>query len=121
MSRVRLLGSVSVSVVVGLLWVVPAGARTAGSVVTVTAGKPAEFHFVLSKSTVPVGSVTFKITNKGTLTHNFTINGKRSKMLTPGSTTTLTVVFTKPGKYPYRCTVSGHADAGMKGVLTVKK
>ena len=29
------------------------------------------------------------------------------------------VTFTKPGMYPYLCTLPGHAAAGMKGVLKV--
>jgi uncharacterized cupredoxin-like copper-binding protein len=37
----------------------------------------------------------------------------------PGSAN-LTVTFTKPGTYRYLCTLPGHAEAGMKGVLTVK-
>jgi uncharacterized cupredoxin-like copper-binding protein len=30
------------------------------------------------------------------------------------------VSFKKKGKYPYLCTVPGHAEAGMKGVFTVR-
>ena len=30
------------------------------------------------------------------------------------------VTFKKKGKYPYLCTVPGHAAAGMKGVFTVR-
>jgi uncharacterized cupredoxin-like copper-binding protein len=37
----------------------------------------------------------------------------------PGTTAKLVVTF-KKGKYPYLCTVPGHAEAGMKGVLTVR-
>jgi Copper binding proteins, plastocyanin/azurin family len=37
----------------------------------------------------------------------------------PWQTTTLKVTFTKPGMYPYLCTLPGHAAAGMKGVLKV--
>ena len=40
-------------------------------------------------------------------------------MLAPGSETSLTVTFTKPGTYRYLCTVPGHAAAGMKGDLKV--
>ena len=41
-------------------------------------------------------------------------------MVTPGNKATLTVNLTKAGKYEYLCTVSGHAAAGMKGLITVK-
>lgn len=87
--------------------------------ITVTAGKPTEFHFTLSKKSTPKGSVTFKITNKGKLSHDFKIAGKRSPMVKPGKTATLKVTL-KPGKIKYECTVPGHAAAGMKGTLTVK-
>ena len=78
-----------------------------------------EFKFVLSKKIVPRGTVTFVVTNKGKTTHDFKIRGKKTRMLAPGSSATLKVVFAK-GKFAYLCTVPGHAAAGMKGVLTAK-
>ena len=65
------------------------------------------------------GSVTFTLVNKGHLSHDFKINGKKSTLLGPGKTTKFTVSFAKAGKYPYICTVPGHSAAGMKGTLTV--
>ncbi|MGZ8686819.1 MAG: hypothetical protein ACXWZP_00175, partial [Gaiellaceae bacterium] len=38
---------------------------SAATSVAVTAGKPAEFRFTLSKKTVAKGVTTFKVTNKG--------------------------------------------------------
>ena len=87
--------------------------------ITVTAGKPTEFHFTLSKSSVAKGSVTFKIANKGKLAHDFKIAGKKSPMIQPGKSATLKVTL-KSGKLKYECTVPGHAAAGMRGTLTVK-
>lgn len=87
--------------------------------ITVTAGTPTEFHFTLSKKSVAKGSVTFKITNKGKLAHDFKIAGKKSPMVQPGKSTTLKVTL-KSGKLKYQCTVPGHAAAGMRGTLTVK-
>ncbi len=87
--------------------------------VKVTAGKPTEFHFTLSKKSVPAGAVTFSIVNKGKLAHDFKIGGKTSKMIQPGKSATLKVTL-KKGKSAYLCTVPGHAAAGMKGTLTVK-
>jgi uncharacterized cupredoxin-like copper-binding protein len=88
--------------------------------VTVTAGKPSEFKFTLSKKTIVKGVTTFKVTNKGTINHNFKIAGKKTALIKAGKTATLKVTFTKAGKFPFLCTVSGHAAAGMKGTLTVK-
>jgi uncharacterized cupredoxin-like copper-binding protein len=93
-------------------------ATTAAS--TTDTVKATEFKYALSKSTVSRGTVTFKIKNSGHLKHDFKINGKTSTMLSPGASTTLKVSFSKAGKFSYICTVAGHAQAGMKGKLTVK-
>jgi uncharacterized cupredoxin-like copper-binding protein len=90
------------------------------TVVKVTAGKPSEFRFKLSKATVKHGKVTFVVTNGGALPHDFKIAGKRTKLLQSGKSARLVVTFKKKGSYAYLCTVSGHAAAGMKGKLRVK-
>jgi uncharacterized cupredoxin-like copper-binding protein len=96
---------------------VPAlGSRAATTTVTVRAS---EFKFVLSKKRVAKGTVYFKVSNKGTIAHDFKINGKKSRLLGPGKSTTLKVIFSKAGKFRYICTIPGHAAAGMKGTLTV--
>jgi uncharacterized cupredoxin-like copper-binding protein len=101
-----------------LLWALPATAKPQATTVTVTEGKPAEFAIKLSTKTVKAGSVTFKVTNSGNLPHDFKIGGKKTALLSPGKSATLTVTL-KAGKAAYDCTVSGHAAAGMKGTLTV--
>jgi uncharacterized cupredoxin-like copper-binding protein len=96
-----------------------AATATRATTVKVTAGTPTEFHFTLSKKSVAKGVVTFKVTNRGKLAHDFKIAGKKSKMVQPGKSTTLKVTL-KKGKAKYLCTVPGHAAAGMRGTLTVK-
>jgi uncharacterized cupredoxin-like copper-binding protein len=106
-------------------------ARTTAAV-TVTAGKPSEFSFKLSTKKFAHGAVTFTVTNGGTVPHDFkvcsapttkaptdTCKGKGTPLITPGSSKTLKITFSKAGKYEYLCTVPGHATAGMKGLLTV--
>ena len=66
-----------------------------------------EFKFKLSKASAPKGKVVFKLSNKGQAAHDF-------------KTATLTVTFQKTGKFPYLCTVPGHAASGMKGTFTIK-
>ena len=92
-------------------------ATAASTTVTV---KASEFKYALSKASVARGTVTFKVKNTGHIKHDFKINGKKTKLLSPGGTTTLKVSFGKRGKFTYLCTVPGHAQAGMKGRLTVK-
>jgi uncharacterized cupredoxin-like copper-binding protein len=91
-------------------------AATSATTITVTA---TEFKFKLSKTSAPKGSVTFKLVNKGKLQHDFKINGKKTATIAGGKTASVTVTFAKAGKFPYLCTVPGHAAAGMKGTFTV--
>jgi uncharacterized cupredoxin-like copper-binding protein len=122
MTKLRLGLFLTAAATAAVAWALPAAATTTkshASAVTVTAGKPSEFHFTLSKKSVPHGTVTFTVTDKGALSHDFKIAGKKTKLLSRGSSAKLTVTFAKAGKYPYQCTVPGHAAAGMKGTLTV--
>jgi uncharacterized cupredoxin-like copper-binding protein len=93
---------------------------TSATAVAVTAGKPSELKFTLSKKTIAKGVTTFKVTNKGALSHDFKIAGKKTPMLKSGKAASLTVTFKKAGKYAFLCTVPGHAGGGMKGTLTVR-
>jgi uncharacterized cupredoxin-like copper-binding protein len=78
-----------------------------------------EFKFVLNKKTARRGVVVFKVTNVGKVSHDFEISGRKTKMLSHGQSATLRVTFLRKGHYPYKCTVPGHAIAGMKGVFTI--
>jgi uncharacterized cupredoxin-like copper-binding protein len=82
--------------------------------------KGGEFFFRLStKSAAKPGKLTFVFKNIGHVLHDFKIGGKKTPLIAPGKTATL-VVSLKKGKYPYLCTVPGHAEAGMKGTFTVR-
>jgi uncharacterized cupredoxin-like copper-binding protein len=131
--RFALLGAVIACVALVASLPVFAGAATKSSTVTVSIAPPNEFLFKLSTKTVPVGKVTFKVTNNGQLPHDFELcssnkgttktnacTGKTTAMISPGQTVSLPVTVSKAGTYEYLCTVSGHAAYGMKGVLTVK-
>lgn len=114
---IAILAGVAVALAIALP--VASGASRA-TTVNVTAGKPAELRFTLSKKSAAKGAVTFKVTNKGVLEHDFKIAGKATKKLKGGQAATLKVTFKKAGKYPYICTLPGHAAGGMKGVFVVK-
>jgi uncharacterized cupredoxin-like copper-binding protein len=117
-----------------LAWALPAIAHPAAAkatVVNVTAGKPSEFSFTLSSKSVKKGTVTFKVTNGGTVPHNFKVcasskggtavacAGAGTATISPKASATLKVTFKTAGSYEYMCTVPGHAAAGMKGILKV--
>ena len=63
--------------------------------------------------------MVFKVTNAGALEHDFQIKGRKTRLLTHGKSATLRITFLRKGAYAYKCTVAGHAAAGMKGVFTI--
>jgi uncharacterized cupredoxin-like copper-binding protein len=125
MRRLAIWGAVAVlaglGIVAGVVLPASSSASTspasASKVITITV-VAREWSFKLSRSSVPVGStVIFKVTNKGKIGHDFKINGKKTPMLKPGKSASLTVTLKKGKKYSYICTVPGHAAAGMKGTF----
>jgi nitrite reductase (NO-forming) len=94
-----------------------ANAANATTKITVAAS---EFKYVFSKRSIAApGTVIFTIVNKGKISHDFKIAGKKIPNLLPGKSAKLTVKFTKKGHYAYLCTIPGHAGAGMKGTFSV--
>jgi uncharacterized cupredoxin-like copper-binding protein len=100
----------------------PGGGATpaaANATVKITV-KASEFKFGLSRRSVPAGTtVIFTVVNTGKISHDFKIAGKKTPTLNPGKKATLKILFKKKGRYPYLCTLPGHASAGMKGSFAV--
>lgn len=94
----------------------PAAGPLGANRVTVTM---TDYKFRLSKATVQRGTVVFTVVNSGEVVHDFKIAGRKTPIYEAGMSGSLKVAFTKPGRYPFLCTVPGHALAGMKGVLKV--
>jgi uncharacterized cupredoxin-like copper-binding protein len=120
---IRSVFAVAALALVGLSLVPLAGARAdrqARSTATTVQVKGGEFFFKLStKSVATPGKVTFVFKNTGHILHDFKISSKKTPLIGPGKTATISVTL-KKGKYTYLCTVPGHAAAGMKGVFTVR-
>jgi uncharacterized cupredoxin-like copper-binding protein len=88
--------------------------------------KVAESEYKLTPSSVSLpaaGTYTFKVANKGSVTHALEIEGtgmhEESGELQPGQTKTFTVDFKGPGTYEMYCPVDGHRDKGMDGKVTI--
>jgi uncharacterized cupredoxin-like copper-binding protein len=111
---VSVVGVVAVAAA-ALFAVVAYGGNRSATATTVKVTAKDTFRFVLSRKSAPHGKVTFKVTNKGKLKHDFKIAGKKTKLLGHNKTVSLTVTLKKGKKYTYVCTVPGHAAAGMKG------
>ena len=105
--------------------------KTGVTNVTVTLGRSSEYAIALSKTRVPVGTVVFKVANRGALPHDFKVCarasgsttpngcvGKATSTLRPGASAVLEVVFEQEGSFEYLSTVPRHAKAGT-GLLDV--
>jgi plastocyanin len=86
-----------------------------------------EFSFAPNTFSATVGDqISFKVTNKGTVDHNFVIlNADGSQELAKmevkvGTTNTLNFTPTAAGEYQIDCNLPGHKEAGMTAKLTVK-
>lgn len=83
-----------------------------------------EWKVELSQPTITAGSVTFTVTNSGSVPHAFEVEGqgieKETEVIQPGSTATLKLTL-KPGNYDVYCPVGGdsHKHLGMETHLKV--
>jgi plastocyanin len=81
-----------------------------------------EFAFAPATIEVPAGeTTTITFENVGRLSHNLTIPAldAASGTIQAGNTARLTLAPETPGRYEIRCSVPGHAPAGMTGTLIV--
>ncbi len=95
----------------------------AGGGQTVSIG---ESEFELDPSSVEVdqaGTVTFMVTNNGSMDHALEVEGQgveeETETIEPGETAELTVDLSKEGSYEIYCPIDGHRDKGMEGTLTL--
>jgi uncharacterized cupredoxin-like copper-binding protein len=108
-----------VVVAIAAIVAVPAFARAHRQAAVNIKVYASELKFTVPLKSAPHGAIQFTVTNKGHVPHDFKIAGKKTPLISPGQTKVLKMTL-KKGKYPYICTVPGHAAAGMKGVFTVK-
>lgn len=97
-----------------------AGGSGGGASTTINATEK-DFAVALDNSSVPAGSVTFKIKNDGPSPHNISIKElkKTSDNIDGGKTGQFTVNL-PAGTYTVICDIPGHEQLGMKTTLTVK-
>ena len=109
-------------VIAGFAVAVPAQAAAPLGRVQVVA---VEFHYRLSRVTVPAGQVRIELANFGQDEHDLTLRkvGTTKVMAIPGALpgTRETATFRlTPGLYVLKCTMADHAMLGMKAHLRVR-
>lgn len=86
--------------------------------------KLSEWQVELSETTVAAGTVTFTVSNAGSIPHAFEVEGpgieKETAIIQPGASATLTLAL-KPGTYEVYCPVGrdSHKKLGMEAHLKV--
>lgn len=68
------------------------------------------------------GEIEIVFKNNGEMSHDLVFEeaGFKTKLLSPGQTETIKVKFNEIGFYTFYCSVPGHKEAGMEGVLIVE-
>jgi uncharacterized cupredoxin-like copper-binding protein len=87
-----------------------------------------EKEFSLTPSSAKLsqtGTYEFQVSNAGTITHAFEIEGngveEKTGDIAPGASKTLRVTLSAEGSYEMYCPIDGHKGQGMKGTITVGK
>ena len=80
-----------------------------------------EFSITPAAIVVPPGAVQIRVTNMGTMAHNFSVPSlnKKTTDINPGSTEILDLGTLPVGVMDVMCQVAGHAGSGMVATLTV--
>ena len=103
------LGAIGLGLATGFAQANPAAPQAANATTHITVAA-SEFKFVFSKRSIPAtGTVIPTVVNKGKISHDFKIAGKKTPNILPGKSAKVTVKFTKKGHYAYLCTLPGHA------------
>ena len=106
---------------------VVAGDDDGGGSTAVATATEAVAHVELTEFAIDPATVTVavggevEVTNAGTSEHNYAIEGEdiRTPNLGTGESATLAVGGLPAGEYEVLCELPGHADAGMRGTLTI--
>jgi plastocyanin len=80
-----------------------------------------EFAITPAAIVVPPGAVKLRVTNIGSIVHNFSVPslGKKTRDINPGGTEILDLGTVTEGAMDVLCEIAGHAGSGMVGTLTV--
>ena len=99
----------------------PAANGQNGTVLTLRADARGLARFDRDRLEAPAGRVTLRLVNPSPVPHNISIAGHGvGKVVGRGGVSAVSAVL-RPGTYTFLCTMTGHAQAGMKGTLTIRE
>jgi Cu+-exporting ATPase len=82
-----------------------------------------EMRFEPTEIRIRAGELTVvELVNEDPVLHDWVVDGVENVdvISRPGETAKVRFVLDRPGRYAFRCTVDGHAEAGMTGTLVVE-
>lgn len=88
-------------------------------VLTIPADPTGQLLYVNATAEAPAGPLKVSMPNESAVPHNIVIDGKGESPEVTGEEASFEADFTA-GEYQYYCSVQGHREAGMEGVLTVE-
>lgn len=80
-----------------------------------------DLAFSTRELTVEAGEVTLALANTDAVAHTFTVPELDVNIEVGGGEATSATFTAKPGTYDYICTIPGHDNEEMRGVLTVTR
>lgn len=94
-----------------------------GGALEIDADPNGQLKYLASAATAPAGKLIINSLNKAAVPHNIALEGPGANaagaIVQNGGKSQITVTV-KAGKYTFYCSVPGHRQAGMQGILTVK-
>lgn len=94
-----------------------------GGTLQISADPSGQLAYITKVASAKPGKLTLESKNEASIPHDIALEGAgvnaKGKTVQGGKVSSVSVNV-KPGKYQFFCTVSGHREAGMEGVLTVK-
>ncbi len=94
-----------------------------GGKLLIPADPTGQLAYITKVATAPPGTLKVESKNEASIPHDIAVEGAgvdaKGKTVQGGGISSLSVSV-KAGKYQFYCTVSGHREGGMEGVLTVK-
>jgi plastocyanin len=94
-----------------------------GGVLDIPADPSGALAYTFSEAEAEAGQIEINSVNDSSVDHNIAVEGagvsEEGEVVNSGGVSTVSADL-QPGEYTFLCTVPGHAEGGMEGILTVK-